>query len=137
MNYTDFSFASPSSLQFGVGKFLTLPALINPLTKNVLIVLGSQSHKTSEYITTVIGKLEARFSVTIITIPTEPTPEMVDTAVLQSQPNVPDIVVAVGGGSVLDAGKAISAMIPVNDGVKNYLEGVGTKTHPGTKIPFI
>ncbi|HYG01262.1 MAG TPA: iron-containing alcohol dehydrogenase, partial [Chryseosolibacter sp.] len=24
-----------------------------------------------------------------------------------------------------------------NDGVKNYLEGVGTKTHPGTKIPFI
>ncbi|MES1225938.1 MAG: iron-containing alcohol dehydrogenase, partial [Bacteroidota bacterium] len=39
--------------------------------------------------------------------------------------------------SVLDAGKAISAMLPLKDFVKHYLEGVGTQIHPGTKIPFI
>jgi alcohol dehydrogenase class IV len=49
-----------------------------------------------------------------------------------------DVVVAVGGGAVVDAGKAISAMLPLKDGgVKAYLEGVGHRHHPGIKKPFI
>ena len=47
------------------------------------------------------------------------------------------MIVGVGGGSVLDAAKAISAMLPLNESVVEYLEGVGTKSHPGIKIPFI
>ena len=47
------------------------------------------------------------------------------------------MVVSIGGGSVTDAGKAISAMIPKEDSIKNYLEGVGNKTHDGKKVPFI
>jgi len=46
-------------------------------------------------------------------------------------------VISIGGGSVIDAGKAISAMIPKNDEIMNYLEGVGNKNHDGEKIPFI
>jgi alcohol dehydrogenase class IV len=46
-------------------------------------------------------------------------------------------VIAIGGGSVIDAGKAISAMLPINEPVEWYLEVVGHKSHPGTKIPFI
>ena len=46
-------------------------------------------------------------------------------------------MVGIGGGSVTDAGKAISAMIPKEDSIKNYLEGVGSKTHDGKKIPYI
>jgi alcohol dehydrogenase class IV len=50
----------------------------------------------------------------------------------------PDVIVAIGGGSVLDAGKAIAAMLPLNEAVKDYLEGVGKHAaHPGVKIPFI
>ena len=47
------------------------------------------------------------------------------------------MVVSIGGGSVIDAGKALSAMLPLDEPVKEYLEGVGTRKHPGTKIPFI
>jgi alcohol dehydrogenase class IV len=47
------------------------------------------------------------------------------------------LVVAIGGGSVMDAGKAVSAMIPVEGSVRDYLEGVGTKTHPGCKVPLV
>jgi alcohol dehydrogenase class IV len=72
------------------------------------------------------------------TIDHEPTPAMIDLAVQRYAGGSTDVVVAIGGGSVLDAGKAIAAMLPLNEPVKDYLEGVGTKaSHPGTKIPFI
>ena len=46
-------------------------------------------------------------------------------------------VVAIGGGSVVDAGKAVSAMVGKQAPVFHYLEGVGTEIHDGTKLPFI
>jgi alcohol dehydrogenase class IV len=48
-----------------------------------------------------------------------------------------DAVVAIGGGSVIDAGKAVSAMLKADGPVTDYLEDVGTKQHSGLKIPFI
>jgi len=52
--------------------------------------------------------------------------------------NKPTVIISIGGGSVIDAGKAISAMLPVNTSVYEFLEGVGSgKVHPGTKVPFI
>jgi alcohol dehydrogenase class IV len=62
---------------------------------------------------------------------------MIDEAVLDSAGFNPDCVISVGGGSVLDAGKAISAMIKTEGSVIEYLEGVGTRDHPGDKLPFI
>jgi alcohol dehydrogenase class IV len=38
---------------------------------------------------------------------------------------------------VIDAGKAISAMISKPESVIEFLEGIGNLEHPGTKIPFI
>jgi alcohol dehydrogenase class IV len=46
-------------------------------------------------------------------------------------------VVGIGGGSTIDAGKAISAMLTKSDSIKNYLEDIGGKQHDGKKIPYI
>jgi len=72
-----------------------------------------------------------------IIISGEPSPEIIDQSVKDLEKNHIDAVIGVGGGSVLDAGKAISAMIYKQDSVQDYLEGVGIKEHPGTKIPYI
>ena len=48
-----------------------------------------------------------------------------------------NVVISVGGGSVMDAGKAVSAMLVVEYSVRHYLEGIGDMEHPGRKIPFI
>jgi alcohol dehydrogenase len=74
---------------------------------------------------------------TSVSVKGEPSPTIVDQIAENFRNKNIDLIIGIGGGSVTDAGKAISAMIPKEDSIKNYLEGVGTKTHDGKKIPYI
>jgi len=67
----------------------------------------------------------------------EPSPDIVDSAVKEFTPLPVDAVLAVGGGSVMDCAKAVAALLPLGEPVTPYLEGVGTKTHPGRTLPLI
>ncbi len=74
----------------------------------------------------------------------EPSPGVVDRIVLKYFPLYREgklkIVVGIGGGSVMDTGKAVSAMLPLGEGfhsVRDFLEGVGLKKPPGVKLPYI
>ena len=78
-----------------------------------------------------------KFTVSHCIIDSEPSPSMVDAAVATFAEHSPEVVIALGGGSVVDGAKAISAMIPLRRSVRDYLEVIGTKTHPGTRLPFI
>jgi alcohol dehydrogenase class IV len=133
-----FNFAATPQLHFGVGKLSVLPSLIKNIGKTVLLITGAKSFSHSPHGVSLLNQLQSQSDlIGQYIIDKEPTPQMIDEAVNKFQSSLPDVVVAVGGGSVLDAGKAISAMLPLNEKVKDYLEGVGTKTHPGIKIPFI
>jgi alcohol dehydrogenase class IV len=134
-----FTIARTPQLYFGAGKFSMLPSILTSFGKNVLLVTGARSFLTSEPGRALPDNLrQTGFAFEHFIISREPTPEMIDHAVRRFISFHSDVVVAVGGGSVMDAGKAISAMLPLNDPVKDYLEGVGTKaSHPGSKIPFV
>lgn len=134
-----FSVASTPQLFFGVGKFSTLTSILRSYGKNVLLVTGARSFLTSDHGRVLPDNLRKDgFSFEHFIISKEPTPELIDNVVSRSVSFHCDVVVAIGGGSVLDAGKAISAMLPLNEPVKDYLEGVGTKqSHPGIKVPFV
>jgi len=73
----------------------------------------------------------------MVYIPGEPSPAIIDNVVNSYFRQKIDLVVGIGGGSVLDAGKAISAMMYKSDPVIEFLEGIGHKEHNGTKLPFI
>jgi alcohol dehydrogenase class IV len=68
----------------------------------------------------------------------EPSPAMVDSIVSAWSDHVPELIVAVGGGSVLDAGKAVCAMLAEGGGVsvREYLEGVGSREPSGRSLPL-
>jgi len=62
---------------------------------------------------------------------------MIDEIVTRYRDQNIDVIAAIGGGSVMDAGKAISAMMTKKESIKEYLEDVGSRSHDGKKIPFI
>lgn len=134
----DFSCAITPQLHFGAGKISMLPAVIKGFGTRAILVTGARSFLTSSQGNALQEQLRAKaITFQLYKVGGEPTPQVIDKAVETFSSFAPDCVVAVGGGSALDAGKAISAMLPIKSGAKDYLEGVGSQKHPGTKIPFI
>ena len=133
-----FSFSRLPLILFGNGKIKDLPRLVRSFGASLMLVTGRSSFTGSHNGRELMESLSAKgIKYQHIIIDAEPTPEMIDGAVASARNDALDVIVAVGGGSVIDAGKAISAMIPLQEPVMDYLEGVGTSEHPGRKIPFI
>jgi len=133
-----FVFSRIPEIHFGAGKFADLPGIIAKKGKNVLVVTGSVSFRKSAQwsdLTKALNQKEVKFW--DAQVKNEPSPDLVDDVCLQFREKKIDLVVGIGGGSVLDGAKAISAMLPLNNSVMEYLEGVGTKQHPGYKVPYI
>jgi len=133
-----FNFASIPYIIFGARKLNELYNIIPKFGKNVLYVIGGKSLKESGKWDEIVNAMEKKLiKISIISVYGEPTPTLIDEAVEKYKSKNIDLVVGIGGGSVTDAGKAISAMIPKEDSIMNYLEGVGNKIHDGKKIPYI
>lgn len=133
-----FQFARLPLIYFGCGRISLLPELIGQCGSSVILVTGRRSFIESVNASTLLESLRDRGIVYhLVSVGEEPSPDLVDDTVSSFRDACPAAVVSIGGGSVIDAGKAISAMMQMPDSVKNYLEGVGTVEHPGSKIPFI
>jgi alcohol dehydrogenase len=130
-----FSFSAPRIVHFGAGSLSRLAPLLSGFGRNVLIVHG----KRTEAVSSVRAACKSRPEFVFFEweIPGEPCPEDVDAAVASCRGRAIDVVLSVGGGSVIDGGKAVSAMLPLATPVNDYLEDVGAKKHPGTKVPFV
>lgn len=136
---TPFAIGSIPRILFGAGRIRELPALAAPFGKHIVLVTGASSFRHS-----VAGKaldrvlLNEGFSVQRVTISGEPSPDEVDRIVRGLGQEKWDVVVGIGGGSVLDAAKAIAGLLPLGDSVMDFLEGVGPeRTYSGPAIPFI
>lgn len=138
-NLNSFSISCLPKIEFGCGAIKKLPSIIESFGKNILIVTGEKS-----FINTDSWKnLEAVFTSQFINyslchIITEPSPDLVDQCVDEYKTKDIDVVVAIGGGSALDAGKAIAGLLKLDNSVMNFLEGVGPElSYIGPSVPFI
>ncbi|MFK7921996.1 MAG: iron-containing alcohol dehydrogenase [Bacteroidia bacterium] len=133
-----FQWAASPAIHFGIGKRDLIVPLAASFGERLLILTGGQSFATSEYWTDLQAACETqKLQWRSHSIVGEPSPAMIDACVAQYRDWQPQVVIAIGGGSVLDAGKAIAAMFTEIEGVKSYLEGVGTAQPSGTTLPFI
>ncbi|MBG0858997.1 MAG: iron-containing alcohol dehydrogenase [Bacteroidales bacterium] len=133
-----FQFARLPLIYFGRGRITELNLLVKRYGKTLLLLTGKSSFMNSVNGRNLVSNLNDNgIRYKHIIVPSEPSPSTIDDAVAAFREFNPDVVTAIGGGSVIDAGKAISAMLPSGAPVTEFLEGVGTKEHPGIKIPFI
>ncbi len=133
-----FQFSKLPLIYFGTGRINLLSSLMQLYGKRVILVTDKRSFSQLPNISDVIDSLgKAAISQDIVSVEGESSPGFIDEQVAALSDKLKDLVVAIGGGSVLDAGKAVSAMMFKKESVRVYLEGVGTKEHPGTKLPFI
>ncbi|MEX2369759.1 MAG: iron-containing alcohol dehydrogenase [Bacteroidales bacterium] len=135
---SSFQFSTLPKIIFGPGKREELAGEIKVYGSTALLITGTTSIHNSGHGDEIRKSLtEQRITFHHETIGSEPSPRMIDDISVKYKGRGIKVVIAVGGGSVMDAGKAVSAMLVVEYGVKHYLEGVGDMDHPGTKIPFI
>ncbi len=133
-----FQFSSLPEIIFGKGKRNELPGKAKSIGKRVLLLTGSSSiHNTGHGDEIISGLRSEELEVHHEVIAHEPSTGIIDRLVDRYRGESVDVVVAVGGGSVMDAGKAVSAMIPVEGSIRDYLEGIGDRKHTGDKIHFI
>lgn len=132
----EFNFNLSQKVYFGPGKLSILPDLVSGYGKKMLLITSDSFLQSTHQEKLFEILKQKKIHCQLAKLSREPSPEHIDTIVENFKNDCPDMVVAVGGGSVLDAGKAVSAMLLKNESVLQYLEGVGSRIHDGQKIPF-
>jgi len=118
----NFDFATANRIRFGVGVAAELGALARSLGARVLLVTGAWPRRFPGVIH---GLQAAGVKLTIFAVDGEPTTTSVSEGVALAREAGCELVVGLGGGSALDAGKAIAALMTNPGEPLDYLEVVG------------
>lgn len=130
-----FEFATATRILFGPGTLRDVPAAVAGFGKRFLVVTGSQPARADRLgaLLTEVGHAVVRFAV-----PREPDLPLIEAGVAFARAERCDAVAAFGGGSAIDAGKAIAGLAPNPGATLDYLEVVGLGrplTQPA--LPFV
>lgn len=131
-----FKYFLPVNIEFGSGKVAKAGELTKPYGKKALIVTGHSSAKKSGLYDKVKDslKVEGIDSVLFDKVAQNPLTTTAAEGAAFAKENGCDVVVAIGGGSIMDCAKAI-AFLAVNDGdVSDYIFG---KKASDTALPII
>jgi len=118
-----FEFATAGRIIFGAGTLTEIGDLAADKGHRVFLVTGKNVDRAAP----VIEQLNNQgMTITQFSIPGEPTTELVLTAVESARQAACEFVIAMGGGSVLDAGKVVAAMLTNGGELMDYLEVIGS-----------
>lgn len=139
MNFSPFSIANLPRIHFGEGSLSKLPDFISEFGGKVLLVSGKRSLFTTPHWGGIEQALDTQGIVCeSATVEREPSPQLVDEIVERFFGQGIDVVVGIGGGSVMDAAKAIAGLLPLGNSVLDHLEDVGKGLpYAGSSLPFI
>lgn len=134
----DFLLNLPRSIIFGPGMRKEIPALLQAYGNRVLLVTGQRWFRFSRFNSEFAAMLKDFKIEHLYCSAGEPTSCGVEELLAAARSFSPHIILAVGGGSVLDTAKTISGLLPLKERVVDFLEGVGRGlTIPGTGVPWI
>ncbi len=130
-----FEFATAGRIVFGDGAARQVASAVKSWGKRVLLVTGRDSTRADILRADPLTRSATNppFSVYV-----EPTLDLIAQGVQQARESECGVVVAIGGGSAIDAGKAIAGLLTNPGEVLDYLEVVGQgKPLQNPAAPFI
>lgn len=134
-----FSVSRLPRIVFGAGRLKELPGIVTGYGKHALLVTGNKSLRASKNWPLIADGLRAAgITFESMAVEGEPSPSLVDNVVAEFRHKGIDVVVGIGGGSALDAAKAIAGLLQPGNSVLDHLEGVGRDIpYKGPATPFI
>jgi alcohol dehydrogenase class IV len=117
-----FEFATSARILFGPGRRHDAVPLVREFGRRVLLVMGESAERSAGFARELEG---AGCEVTGFAVEHEPDIGVVRDGKNEAQTARAQVVVAFGGGSVIDAGKAIAALAANRGEVLAYLEVIG------------
>jgi alcohol dehydrogenase class IV len=125
-----FEFATAMRIVFGEGTSATLPDLVRSFGARPLVVAGASSERAAW--------LVSALSAECLAVPGEPTVDLVRYGARRVREAACDVVVSLGGGSAIDAGKAIAGIATNGGEPLEFLEVVGRgRALDAASLPFI
>src|SRR5215831_8054602 len=114
-----FEFATAARVLVGAGRSAELPELLAACGTRALVCTGASPDRHAE--------LLARLGMAAVVLPVtgEPTVDLIRTAVAAAREHGADVVAAIGGGSVIDTGKAVAMLLGNGGDPLDYLEVIG------------
>jgi alcohol dehydrogenase len=134
-----FAIARLPRIELGRGVVRKLPELASRFGRRVLLVTGARSFRESPHAEPLFAALRAcGLDWETVVVAGEPSPEDVDEAVRSRRDHGFDVVIGIGGGSVLDAAKAIAGLLRPGNSVMDHLEGIGPEQpYRGPATPLL
>lgn len=113
-----FALQLPSRIQFGAGTAAALPGAVAEAGRRALVVTGSSPQRVGHLLDS-LGPHE------VVTLSGEPTLDDARGAVTAGRRYRADVVLAIGGGSVIDLAKAAAMLLGNGGDPLDYLEVIG------------
>ena len=120
MTVTGFEFATAGRILAGPGRAAELPGVLAGLGSRVLVCTGANPERHASLLAG-LGLPAAVFPVA-----GEPTAELARAGVAAAREHGADVIAAIGGGSVIDLGKAVAMLLANGGDPLDYLEVVGS-----------
>jgi len=120
-----FEFATAGRIVFGDGTAVQLSHYAGELGERAFVITGSNPRRFGNLLDSVGGITAGRFAVG-----GEPSTDMLAEAVARARAEGCDMVIGIGGGSVIDTAKAVAALLANSGEVMDYLEVVGAGKPP-------
>ena len=114
-----FSFMTATEIRFGRGTASEAAGRVASFGKSVMLVHGRNGAR-ADWLADALGGSVARFPV-----PGEPDMATIETGIAAARAKGTEVIVALGGGAAIDAGKAIAALAPASRPMLEHLEVVG------------
>jgi alcohol dehydrogenase class IV len=128
----NFNFSTPHNIIFGAGKIDELSNILDSYGSKVLIIRTPFENNTLK-VMNILAKTNKKSISSIVEH--EPTTKTIDEVVKSAREFNTELVIAIGGGSVIDTGKAVSVLLTNPGQLIDYLEVVG-KGLPLQKKPI-